>query len=51
MYTTIGKFFVCLILSYIIYFSILNVYKMSTNKVINENMENKGKSLLTFIDR
>ena len=49
--TTIGKLFACFVLSSFIYFSILGVYKMSNNKVISENEQNKGKSLLTFIDR
>lgn len=49
--TTIGKFFTCFVLSFLIYLSLLGTYRMLNNRVISENEQNKGKSLLTFIDR
>ncbi len=51
MYTKIGRVILCFIITTIIYSILLCVYRASNRKVINENKQNKGKSLQSFIDR
>lgn len=51
IYTKKGKLFVCIVITCIIYFSVNYIYTLITNKVIQQNEQNKTRSLHFLVDR
>ena len=51
IYTKVGKIIAGLCVSGAIFMCLLSMYRAINQKIIRENEENKGKSLLSFIDR
>lgn len=50
LYTRTGKIVTCFVITFIIYLSINYISNLINNKIIQENEENKEKSLHFFID-